>query len=133
MEIQLLQLAKTEQMPNRLQSFEDCCKELGINSSATISLSDNLAFLAPFIANVTKAAIITAALNEGWEPDFDNSDQAKWCLYFDMRTNLFSLSFVNGNYGGSSVPSRLCFKSKALGEYAAKQFPEIYKSLFINK
>lgn len=66
--------------------------------------------------------IIIKALNEGWVPDWNNSNEAKWCPYFRMN-RLFSLYYVDLICSYSDVPPTFVFKTKALAEYATSQFP----------
>lgn len=49
----------------RVKTFEDACKELGEDH---------------------KLGIITAALNEGWEPDFTNDDEYRYYPYLCLWT-----------------------------------------------
>lgn len=79
--------------------------------------------------------IICRALNEGWTPDWNDSNQAKWYPYFDMRSKSgfgFSYSFYVTWRTSADVGSRLCFKNEELAKYAGKQFENIYKS-FLTK
>lgn len=83
-----------------------------------------------------KLVVITRALNEGWRPDWSNTDQPKW----------FNWWYTNGNAGlafaySLDVPSdarayfgsRLCFKSEALADYAAETFKGLYEEYLMFK
>lgn len=84
--------------------------------------NDILAFL--------KLRIITAALNEGWEPTFSDGEK-RWYPYFYL--NCGGVSFAYALYTTKSANmysgSRLAFKSEELAEYAGKQFLDIYSEL----
>lgn len=78
--------------------------------------------------------IIAKALNESWKPNWNDSNEAKHYPYFDMRSSSSApagVGFSGTNYRYShdftGVGSRLCFKTRALAEYAGKQFLEIYR------
>ncbi len=78
-----------------------------------------------------KLTLLAKILNQGWEPNWDNSNEYKWYPYFDMRAGVgFSSADCGCWYPGTCVGSRLCFKSKELAMYAGTQFVELYKILF---
>jgi hypothetical protein len=74
--------------------------------------------------------IIIEALNEGWVPDFENSNEAKYYNYFNMKGGF---SYFNTHSHGTftAVPSALLFKTEALAIYCFKQFPQLYKDLYL--
>lgn len=108
-----------------------------------------------------KLRIITAALNEGWEPQF-TEDEKRWYPYFvlwskdeidnmsdedkDNRGLLLWGGYADdGTYCGSScsnsrsgwayanagVGSRLALKTEALAAYAGRQFASVYARFYI--
>lgn len=67
----------------RVKTFEDACKELGEDhklvqqfKAIQEAIAEDKEATAYF-----KLGIITAALNEGWEPDFTNDDEYKYYPY----------------------------------------------------
>jgi len=72
--------------------------------------------------------LLCKSLNEGWTPDWDDSNESKYYAWFDMRGG--SSGFRCDGYDGwgalSGVGSRLCFKTWELAEYAGKQFKDVY-------
>ena len=74
--------------------------------------------------------IIIEALNEGWRPDWDNQNEYKYYNYFYMKDG-FSYRTVCCYDTYTTVPSALCFKSRELAEYCAKQFEQLYKDLYL--
>lgn len=68
----------------RVKTFEDACKEMGIDAEAIqqqwqdagITMVDEVAY--------QKLRIITAALNEGWEPEFKDDEYRyyPYCLLY---------------------------------------------------
>ena len=124
------QNAKATNVIDRIKTIQDAFIEYGIKGSAQIGMSDNLAGLLSLTGNFIKATVLTAALNEGWIPDWDESKEKKWVLYFNMRTKTFSLFFVYDLHGDSYAPSCLCFRNETIARYAFTQFLDIYKALF---
>jgi hypothetical protein len=76
--------------------------------------------------------LLVKSLNEGWTPNWDDDSQYKYVPWFYMGG---SSGFRYGGYGdwlsSANVGSRLCFKSRELAEYAAKQFTETYKKYML--
>jgi hypothetical protein len=74
--------------------------------------------------------LIAKTFNEGWTPDWSNSNERKYVPWFVMGSSS-GVGFSCGDYGswvtGSYVGSRLCFKTSELAEYAGRTFEAIYK------
>ena len=118
----------SEKITDRIKSFTDVVKVLRLDSDDfdenynSDLTADELAY--------KKLKAVVKALNEGWEPNWKNQNEYKWIPYFDM-SNGFVLRNVSDWYQRSNVGSRLCFKSRELAEYAAKQFSDIYKTYMV--
>jgi hypothetical protein len=133
-------LGKTGTVIERVKTFEDVCEELGIDTDGALPYKepkegDLYSLSADKIATnaFVKVSLIAKALNEGWWPNWDDSNEYKYYPWFDMRDGSgsgFSGSAYHGSHSNTGVGSRLCFKSRELCEYAAKQFEEVYKQLF---
>lgn len=89
--LKLVDCEQEEQKDNRpiterVKTFEDACQILGIDAeaiqeqweSAGLDMIDEIAY--------QKLRIITAALNEGWEPDFTNPDEYRYYPYLCLWT-----------------------------------------------
>lgn len=87
-----------EEITDRVKTYEDACKVLGVepineqNAKAQGFRSDEIAR--------RKLETIAAALNEGWKPDWNNTDQYKYYPYFYIQENAkgkgsAGLSFAN--------------------------------------
>lgn len=142
----------------RVQTFEDAVRELGDEHPAVRTYNSfkyGYSAKEPDVMAYLKLRIITAALNEGWEPQF-TEDERRWYCWYNLisKEDLDSMSeeekkerrvvgravSVANAVGGlvcsyafyvsansyASVGSRLAFKSEELAEYAGKQFIEIY-------
>lgn len=116
---------KTGPITERVKTFEDACNEAGIDL-AGFSLS--CAGLEKDEVAYRKLKIIRNVLNEGWKPNWDNSNEYKYFPYFDMRSaSGFSRSSCDRWSSAADAGSRLCFKSRDLAIYAGQQFLDIYK------
>lgn len=136
----------------RIKTFEDACREIGIDAEAwnrdKISLG-----LEPDVLAFLKLRIIVKALNEGWEPQF-TEDECRYYPWFILYTReeynkldeeeksrvVFRSSFYAYALGGvscanavvdSSVASafigvRLAFKTSELAAYCGRQFLDIW-------
>ena len=127
---------------DRVKTYEDACKVFGeeptlLQENLCIGkmqkkdyiLSTNYAQPLPdHIIALLKLEIITAALNEGWKPDWENERQYKWFIYYAFKRKQVSISYSTCE---PQMPPILYFKSKELAEYAAKQFADLYKELLI--
>nr|UWI24228.1 MAG: hypothetical protein [Bacteriophage sp.] len=136
----------------RIKTFEDACREIGIDAEAwnrdKISLG-----LEPDVLAFLKLRIIVKALNEGWEPQFteDECRYYPWfilytreeynkldeeeksrvvCRSYDCANALGGVSYANA-YGDSSLANadigvRLAFKTSELAAYCGRQFLDIW-------
>lgn len=140
----------------RVQTFEDAVRELGDEHPAVRTYNSfkyGYSAKEPDVMAYLKLRIITAALNEGWEPQF-TEDERRWYCWYNLisKEDLDSMSeeekkerrvvgragsnaygglvYSNAYYVSTSSStysgSRLAFKSEELAEYAGKQFIEIY-------
>ncbi|HAT3998579.1 TPA: hypothetical protein I9Y90_000061 [Elizabethkingia anophelis] len=124
---------KPKDIKDRVKSFEDACDVLGVTPQNPDLETIPTKLQKPLFAHY-KLCIIAMALNEGWEPDWDNDDEYKYYPYFDMEGSSsggFSSDGCAYVYSASLVGSRLCFKSRDLAEYAGKQFETIYREYFV--
>lgn len=117
----------SDKITDKIKTFEDACEELGISNDSCKPIfdeeesEDEIAY--------KKLKVIVRALNEGWEPDWDNDNQAKWYPYFKLASGFgFSSSGYGRWHSFTDCGSRLCLKSEELANYAGNQFLSIYKS-----
>lgn len=129
-----------EEITDRVKTYEDACKVLGVepineqNAKAQGFRSDEIAR--------RKLETIAAALNEGWKPDWNNTDQYKYYPYFYIQENAkgkgsAGLSCASTNYAAAYtnayIGSRLCFYALRLARYAGNQFTDLYEQILIEK
>lgn len=142
----------------RVQTFEDAVRELGDEHPAVRTYNSfkyGYSAKEPDVMAYLKLRIITAALNEGWEPQF-TEDERRWYCWYNLISKedldsmseeekkerrvvgragsyayaygglVFSYASNVSSYSYAYYGSRLAFKSEELAEYAGKQFIEIY-------
>lgn len=120
-----------------VKSYEDACRVLGVEPVDEQAMAA-AGFRADEIAR-RKLETITAALNDGWKPDWNDTDQTKYVPWFWIKprpghTNA-GLACASTYYAPSSTfanfGSRLCFKNAAVARYAANQFTELYALILV--
>ena len=113
-----------------IKSFEDACEVLEINPNdvfSKIDTKDEIAY--------KKLKIIIKAINNGWTPDWANSNQYKYYTWFYVLSSGSGFSDTNFNYSltNSNVGSRLCVDSKDKALYIAEQFKDLYEDYLLLK
>ncbi|MBR4499828.1 MAG: hypothetical protein IKP11_04740 [Paludibacteraceae bacterium] len=152
---------QSQDVRERIKTFEDACNELGEEHPfvllynvfdeeiASQSMHDSDKDVVIYL----KLRIITAALNEGWEPQF-TEDEYRYYPWFALftqkeidkmsdddksrvvgRANSNSnasggLAYANAynasSYSNGFIGSRLAFSTRELADYAGRQFVELY-------
>lgn len=106
-----------------IKTFEDACEALALDPEDQFmgdATPDEKAYI--------KLKIIIQAINQGWIPDWGNSDQYKWWPWFNLSSGFgYSYSGYSYSYSLTHVGSRLCFESQEKSDYTATQFLDIYK------
>lgn len=122
---------------DNVKSYEDACRVLGVEPMDEQAMTA-AGFRADEIAR-RKLETITAALNDGWKPDWNDTDQYKYVPWFWIKprpgqthaglacaSTYFAPSNTHAHLG-----SRLCFKNAAVARYAANQFTELYALILV--
>jgi len=155
----------------RIKTFQDACNELGevhpfVIHYGTIfpPIDSQVCQVCDIAADVhayLKLRIITAALNEGWEPQFtenelkyypafylytreeiDNMDEDDKKELFLWGGNAYSgaycgLAYMNSNnaysYSYASYGARLAYKTSELAKYSGQQFKDIWADFLLIK
>lgn len=129
-----------EEITDRVKSYADACKVLGIEPMNEQNMKAQ-GFRPDEIAR-RKLETITEALNEGWKPDWNNTDQYKYYPYFYIRENAKAkahagLSAAHSDSAaanaGANFGSRLCFHDSDTARYAGNTFTELYEQILIEK
>lgn len=117
---------------DRINTMEDVYEALGMDSDDVEQFEEFLETLDDDTACYEKLKKLALALNEGWKPNWDDSNEYKWFPYFDMRSSSgfgFSRTYYDCTLARTGVGSRLCFKTEALAQHAGKKFTNLYKGL----
>ena len=111
-----------------IKTVEDACKHLGEvdNEVRQLRLLQNIPNLDRKVTSCQELTVISKALNNGTELDWDNHNEYKYFPWWYLGKNyrLYSMIYSSDN---SSVPARLCVKSSEIGNYSATQFKDIWK------
>ena len=121
----------------KIKTFEDACKALQISEAlpevSALPEKHQKALIAHY-----KLITITEALNEGWQPNWNDLDEYKYQPWFEIDASTekpsgfgFSYSHCVIWYTFTSCGSRLCFKSRELCLYAIEQFKQIYIDYYL--
>ena len=146
---------------DKIKTFDDACKELGEDHPYVKAYNEWMKVSFEECEDITaylKLRIITASLNNGWEPQFKLHED-RWCFGYEIiDNNLEFLRFPDygldfskysiypankesvciapeavSSYDGGPYSAKLCFRRRILAEYAAQQFPDIFVDYFYNK
>jgi len=110
---------------SKVKSFLDACSVLNIDSKSVFTSSDTKDEVA-----FKKLKVIIKALNEGWYPDWENSNEYKYWNWWRMKGG-FSSYVTDYRHAATDVPSALCLKSNDLAVHCAKIALEEYKAYYI--
>jgi hypothetical protein len=112
----------------RIKSYEDACEDQNITPLTIDAFSVLPEQDRKHAFSSHKLTVINRALNEGWAPNWADSDEYKYYAYFVYSGSGSGFSFggYSCDYTNSHVGSRLVFKSRELAEYAGKQFTSIF-------
>lgn len=121
-----------------VKTYEDACEVLGVEPMDEQAMA--AAGFRPDEIARRKLETITAALNDGWKPDWNNTSQAKWVPWFYIEPNqeegattagLASAPYRVPASTSAYFGSRLCFKDARVARYAAQQFTELYALILV--
>lgn len=133
--LQAVKMVAPKDITKRVKTYADACAVLGIEPMNETVLA-KLGFTKDEIA-YRKLKTIAEALNEGWRPDWANSNENKYWPWFVYNTANAGFSCANTNYTASdthaNVGSRLCYKTRELAAYAGRQFEGLYNDFLLIK
>jgi hypothetical protein len=115
----------------KIKSYEDACKALGLKPISD-EVFNEFGEDAKTMAAYHKLAVITRAINEGWQPDWKDRGQEKYEPY--MYTNSAGLAYAYTIYAPSNtdtgIGSRLCFPDYDRAAFAVSTFGDLYEDYF---
>lgn len=122
----------------KIKTFEDAAKATG--RPLTIDLSSVPEDLREYFEGQYQMMVIAEALNEGWKPNWSDSEEPKYLPYFLYNTDdkegvSSGFVFYNVCYyysrAGAGYGLRLCFRTRKLAKYAGKQFIDIWNKILL--
>lgn len=129
------QVALYDNITDRVKSFEDACQVLGISTNVPEVKGLPRKHQKAIIANY-KLIVIAEALNEGWKPNWQDSDEYKYYPWFDMSNPAgVGYSYTHHSASGTyaAIGSRLCLKNRELAIYFGQTFTDLFNdSLLLN-
>ena len=116
----------------KIKSYEAACKALGLKPISDEVFNAFQKEDRKTMAAYHKLAVITRAINEGWQPDWSNREERKYEPF--MYTNSAGLAFaytINApSITYTHIGSRLCFRDYERATFAVETFGELYKDYF---
>ena len=113
----------------RIKTFEDAMEATGRKEMPDFSSFPE--DMRKHFEALFKMVVIVEALNEGWKPDWDNYNEAKYYPWFEMSPSSFAFR-VSGCglvVASAGCGSRLKLKSRELAKYCGEQFKDIWKDI----
>ncbi len=136
-----------EDITNRVKSYADACKVLGIEPMNEQNMKAQ-GFRPDEVAR-RKLETITEALNEGWKPNWADTDEYKYFPWFYIEVSRGQTEDGDTNGAGAGLSysatydaatrtyanfgSRLCFHDRETARYAGRTFTDLYAQILIEK
>lgn len=121
-----------------IKTFEGACKVLGHDPKKVLpKVTGFPKHHQKALIATAKLIIINEALNfvdngkKKWVPDWNNTSEGKYYPWFWLDKPGFRLDGVDFDRSVTGVGARLVYRTRALAEYAAKQFAPLYKDLMV--
>ena len=95
-------------------SFDEVCEQLGVEDNNQLS-------------SFEKLKLISKVANQGWYPNWKNTNENKYFPYFDYNEGVFSFYIVYYDYTTMSVPSALLYQSNDLAYFMGVYYLDLYE------
>lgn len=133
--LQAVKSVAPKNITKRVKTYADACAVLGIEP-INEEVFTKLGFTKDEIA-YRKLKTVVEALNEGWRPDWTNSNEYKYWPWFVYNQQSAGFAYAYASYAvartSTTIGSRLCFKTRELAAYAGRQFEDLYNDFFLIK
>lgn len=117
---------------DEIKTFDDACRAIGTTEEKFNIKFEKLG-LDPDTLAYEKVKVVAKAINDGWVPDWNDSNQYKYYPYFKVLSS--GSGFSNSSFRSAGtitgVGSRLCYESSEKAKYAATQFVDIYNQFLL--
>lgn len=122
---------------DNVKTYEDAYEALGVDPIDELAMA--AAGFRPDEIARRKLETITAALNEGWKPDWNDKSQAKYVPWFWIEPQpgqtlaglACAIALDAPSSTSATLGSRLCFKNARIARYAAEQFTDLYALILV--
>lgn len=95
-------------------SFDEVCEQLGVEDNNQLS-------------SFEKLKLISKVANQGWCPNWNNTDEAKYFPYFEYKEGVFSFYTVAYRATFLTVPSALLYQSDDLAYFMGVYYFDLYE------
>jgi len=110
-----------------IKTFDDACRKCGTTEEEFNEKWNSLGLPSDTLT-YEKIKIVVKAINNGWTPDWDNTNQPKYYPWFNLSSGFaFGATYYYCTDTDAGCGSRLCFESREKSDYAGQQFLELYK------
>ncbi|MDR1343943.1 MAG: hypothetical protein LBJ39_01185 [Tannerellaceae bacterium] len=85
-----------------------------------------------YFKSLHDALVVTEALNEDWEADYNNGGQQKHYPYFHLSSSsgfAFDNAGCEYSYPHAGSAARLCLKSEELAKHMGEEFIKVYERI----
>lgn len=111
---------------NDLKSWEDVCFYKGIKEEEVLPFKSPKTKLEKVTNAFFKINIISEIFNEDWKPDFNNSKEKKYYLYFERRSVGWVVNAANWLADFAFVGSGFYFKNKETALLIGERFLDLF-------
>ena len=133
--LQAVKQVAPKDITKRVKTYADACAVLGIEPMNE-DVFTKLGFTKDEIA-YRKLKTIAEALNEGWRPNWADSNEYKyfpWFVYNPSSAGFaYARTYCTASCADAYVGSRLCYKPRELATYAGRQFEGLYNDFLLIK
>lgn len=121
-----------------IKTLEDACADRGVSSADVTPYPEPVNDFQKAVNTFAHSVIVIEAINGGEVPDYDNPDQDKIEIWWDMRGQSaggpgFSFLVVRYAYSFSNVGARLVFLDRDRARYFASQFKHLFEGFMVKK
>jgi hypothetical protein len=120
-----------------IKSFDDACKALNITPSLPSFEGSPVKHQKALLAHY-QLIIIAEAINEGWQPNWADTNEYKYQLWPDIEIDEskasgfgLSLSDYVDWHSATYVGSRLCFKDRHRAKHCFDTFLQLWEDYFL--
>lgn len=111
-------------------TFKEACKQKGLDFKTVLpDVSCYPKEHQKALIASAKLFIIVDVLNDGHKFNWNNYSEYKWQLWWDMDSPGFRFYDAYCLNASTLVAPRLCFRTRAISEHAAKYFEKEFKDL----